>query len=67
MACELCPDNSVKSFSGDAVECNNTCHAKPNIPNDAHTACGETVEYQEIKRLAQSSFLKFKSMACVFL
>ena len=47
----LCPDNSIKSAPGDATECNKTCDGESIAPNDAHTACGKTVMYQDIIRL----------------
>ena len=50
--CVLCPEKSIKSAPGDATECDTTCDGESYVPNDAHTACGKTVVYKDVKILS---------------
>ena len=37
--CVMCPDNMIKSTSGDATDCDTSCEGES---NSEHTACGKT-------------------------
>ena len=40
--CVLCPGNKIKSVSGDSSSlCQDVCNGTTNVPNAAHTTCGE--------------------------
>ena len=39
--CTMCPGNTIKATDGDATSCTVLCDGTSQVPNSAHTGCGE--------------------------
>ena len=39
--CTMCPGNTIKPIVGDTISCTATCDGTSQVPNSAHTDCGE--------------------------
>ena len=63
--CMLCPENQIKSFADDTINCT-ACNEESEVNNAEHTACGEAQRIVNIFIL-EGSALIFQCKTCLLL